>query len=50
MDWKRIIVGDAFKLPSRNPRYYLDLVLMVRRFLIISRLSAHLCSPRCLQA
>jgi hypothetical protein len=29
MDWKRIIVGDAFKLPSRNPRYYLDLVLMV---------------------
>lgn len=29
MDWKRIIVGDAFKLPSRNPRFYLDLVLMV---------------------
>ena len=29
MDWKRIIVGDAFRLPSRNPRYYLDLVLMV---------------------
>ena len=28
-DWKQIIVGDAFKLPSRNPRYYLDLVLMV---------------------
>jgi len=29
MDWKQIIVGDAFRLPSRNPRYYLDLVLMV---------------------
>jgi hypothetical protein len=28
-NWKQIIVGDAFKLPSRNPRYYLDLVLMV---------------------
>jgi hypothetical protein len=28
-DWKQIIVGDAFKLPSRNPRYYLDLVLML---------------------
>jgi hypothetical protein len=31
-DWKRIIVGDAFKLPSRNPRYYLDLMLIVPLF------------------
>jgi len=27
-DWKRIIVGDAFKLSSRNPRYYTDILLM----------------------
>ena len=32
LDWKRIIVGDAFKLPSRNPRYYLDLMLIVPLF------------------
>jgi hypothetical protein len=31
-DWNRIIVGDAFKLPSRDPRYYLDLVLIVPLF------------------
>jgi hypothetical protein len=31
-NWKQIIVGDAFKLPSRNPRYYLDLVLIVPLF------------------
>src|SRR5712692_9475646 len=27
-NWNRIIVGDAFKLPSRNPRFYVDLILM----------------------
>jgi hypothetical protein len=27
-DWRRIVVGGAFKLNSRNPRYYTDLVLM----------------------
>lgn len=27
-EWKRIIVGDAFRLPSRNPRYYLDVALV----------------------
>jgi hypothetical protein len=27
-NWNRIIVGDAFKLPSRNPRFYTDLILM----------------------
>jgi hypothetical protein len=26
-NWNRIIVGDAFKLPSRNLRFYLDLIL-----------------------
>lgn len=26
-DWKRIIVGGAFKLPSKHPRYYVDVVL-----------------------
>src|ERR1700730_6548861 len=31
-DWKQIIVGDAFRLPSRDPRYYLDLVLIVPLF------------------
>lgn len=31
-DWNRIIVGDAFKLPSRDPRYYLDLALIVPLF------------------
>ena len=27
-DWKRIIVGDAFRLPSRNVNYYRDLFLV----------------------
>ena len=31
-DWNPIIVGDAFKLPSRDPRYYLDLVFIVPLF------------------
>jgi len=31
-NWKQIVVGDAFRLPSRNPRYYLDLVLIVPLF------------------
>jgi hypothetical protein len=26
-NWKQIVIGDAFKLPRRAPRYYLDLVL-----------------------
>lgn len=26
-DWKRIIVGDAFRLRSRDPNYYRDLLL-----------------------
>ena len=25
-NWDKIIVGDAFKLPSRAPRFYLDLM------------------------
>jgi len=32
VDWKRIIVGNAFRLPSRDPRYYLDLALIVPLF------------------
>ena len=27
-DWRKIIVGDAFRLPSNNPRYYLDIALI----------------------
>src|SRR5712691_696682 len=27
-DWKRIIVGDAFKLPNKSPRYYVDVALV----------------------
>jgi hypothetical protein len=27
-DWKRVIVGDAFKLPSRDLNYYRDLFLL----------------------
>ena len=27
-DWKRIIVGDAFRLPSHNINYYRDLFLL----------------------
>ncbi len=27
-DWKRIVVGDAFRLPSRDPNYYRDLFLL----------------------
>ena len=27
-DWKRIVVGEAFRLPSRNINYYLDLFLL----------------------
>jgi hypothetical protein len=26
--WKRIIVGDAFKLPNKNPRFYIDIALV----------------------
>jgi hypothetical protein len=26
-DWKRLVVGDAFRLPSRNFDYYRDLLL-----------------------
>jgi hypothetical protein len=26
-NWKRIVVGDAFRLPSQNINYYRDLVL-----------------------
>ena len=33
VDWKRIIVGNAFRLPSRDLRYYLDLALIVPLFL-----------------
>jgi hypothetical protein len=32
-NWNKIIVGDAFKLPSRNPRFYLDLMLWFPTFL-----------------
>jgi hypothetical protein len=28
LDWKRIVVGDAFRLPSRNLNYYRDLFLL----------------------
>jgi hypothetical protein len=27
-DWKRIVVGDAFRLPSRDINYYRDLFLL----------------------
>ena len=27
-DWKRIVAGDAFRLPSRNINYYRDLFLL----------------------
>jgi len=27
-DWKKIVVGDAFRLPSRNVNYYRDLFLL----------------------
>jgi hypothetical protein len=27
-DWKRIVFGDAFRLPSRNLNYYRDLFLV----------------------
>ena len=27
-DWRRIVVGDALKLSSRNPRYYTDMFLL----------------------
>jgi steroid 5-alpha reductase family enzyme len=26
-DWKRMIVGDAFRVTSRDPNYYRDLLL-----------------------
>ena len=32
-NWNKLIVGNAFKLPSRNPRFYLDLVLWFPTFL-----------------
>ncbi len=32
-NWNKLIVGDAFKLPSRNPRFYLDLILWFPTFL-----------------
>jgi len=32
-NWNKIIVGDAFKFPSRNPRFYLDLMLWFPTFL-----------------
>ena len=32
VDWKRIVVGNAFRLPSRDLRYYLDLALIVPLF------------------
>jgi hypothetical protein len=32
IDWKRIIVGNAFRLPSRDLRYYLELALIVPLF------------------
>jgi hypothetical protein len=32
-NWNKLIVGDAFKLPSRNPRSYLDLILWFPTFL-----------------
>jgi hypothetical protein len=31
-NWNKIIVGNAFKLPSRAPRFYLDLVLWFPTF------------------
>jgi len=31
--WNKIIVGNAFKLPSRAPRFYLDLMLWFPTFL-----------------
>jgi hypothetical protein len=27
-DWKKVVVGDAFRLPSRNLNYYRDLFLL----------------------
>ncbi|SRR6266481_1030836 len=27
-NWNRIVVGDAFKLPSKSPRYYVDVALV----------------------
>lgn len=27
-DWKRVIVGNALKLPNKSPRYYVDLALV----------------------
>jgi len=32
-NWNKIIVGNAFKLPSRAPRFYLDLMLWFPTFL-----------------
>jgi len=32
-NWNKLIVGDAFKLPSRAPRFYLDLILWFPTFL-----------------
>ena len=32
-NWNKIIIGDAFKLPSRAPRFYLDLMLWFPTFL-----------------
>lgn len=26
-DWKRVIVGDSFRVPSRDPNYYRDILL-----------------------
>jgi hypothetical protein len=31
-NWNKIVVGNAFKLPSRNPRFYLDLMLWFPTF------------------
>ena len=32
-NWNKIIIGNAFKLPSRVPRFYLDLMLWFPTFL-----------------
>ena len=34
-NWRRIIVGDAFKLPSRNLNYYRDLALVWPTILLL---------------
>ena len=44
-DWKRIIVGDAFALSSRNPNYYRDLFLIAPIFLFSIAGAIHVVGP-----